>query len=78
VRFIGGVTEFGINAAPIENPTWATLGGTNASAFYGRKLSGHWGITVLCSVDWQLRKGRDGDGWAGLLGYGRGFVRARF
>jgi len=55
-----------------------TLGGTDASGFYGRQLASHWGMTLLGSGDWQQRKDRDGDGWADLAGYSRGLVRPRF
>ena len=55
-----------------------TLGGTDASAFYGTQLSPHWGMTLLGSGDWQQRKDRDHDGWADLAGYSRGLVRPRF
>jgi len=55
-----------------------TLGGTDASGFYGKHLSPHWGMTLLGSGDWQTRKDRDHDGWADLAGYGRGLVRPRF
>jgi iron complex outermembrane receptor protein len=55
-----------------------TLGGSDASGFYGTRLSPHWGITLLGTGDWQQRKDRDGDGWADLAGYSRGLVRPRF
>ena len=45
-----------------------TLGGTDASVFYGKQLSPHWGMTLLGSGDWQERKDRDHDGWADLAG----------
>jgi iron complex outermembrane receptor protein len=55
-----------------------TLGGTDASGFYGSQLSEHWGMTLLATGDWQERRDRDGDGWADIAGYSRGIVRPRF
>jgi iron complex outermembrane receptor protein len=55
-----------------------TLGGTDASAFIGSRLSSQWGMTLLASGDWQQPKDRDGDGWADLGSYSRGVLRPRF
>src|SRR5581483_2353700 len=55
-----------------------TLGGTDASAFVGSRLSSQWGFTVLGGGHWQERRDTDQDGWADLAGYSRGLVRPRF
>lgn len=55
-----------------------TLGGTDASSFFGSQLSQHWGMTLLGGGHWQDKRDRDGDGWADLAGYSRGIVRPRF
>lgn len=55
-----------------------TLGGTDASSFFGSKLSQQWGMTMLAGGHWQEKRDRDGDGWADLAGYSRGVARPRF
>jgi iron complex outermembrane receptor protein len=55
-----------------------TLGGTDASSFFGSQLSQRWGLTLLAGGHWQERQDRDDDGWADLAGYSRGVVRPRF
>lgn len=55
-----------------------TLGGTDASAFFGSQLSQRWGMTLLGGGHWQEAQDRDRDGWADLAGYSRGIVRPRF
>jgi outer membrane receptor for ferrienterochelin and colicins len=55
-----------------------TLGGTDASSFFGSQLSKRWGMTLLAGGHWQERQDRDDDGWADLAGYSRGLVRPRF
>ena len=51
-----------------------TLGGTDASGFYGSQLSQHWGMTVLGSGDWQATKR---PGWRRLGGPRRLLPRTR-
>lgn len=55
-----------------------TLGGTDASSFFGSQLSQTWGMTLLAGGHWQDKRDRDDDGWADLAGYSRGIVRPRF
>lgn len=55
-----------------------TLGGTDASSFFGSPLSPRWGMTLLGTGHWQEKWDRDGDGWADLAGYSRGVFRPRF
>lgn len=55
-----------------------TLGGTDASSFFGSQLSRRWGVALLAGGHWQERQDRDDDGWADLAGYSRALVRPRF
>jgi iron complex outermembrane receptor protein len=55
-----------------------TLGGTDASSFFGSQLSNRWGMTLLAGGHWQERQDRDDDRWADLAGYSRGVLRPRF
>ena len=55
-----------------------TLGGTDASAFVGSRLSSRWGMTFLGGGHWQEQLDRDDDGWADLAGYSRAVARPRF
>ncbi len=55
-----------------------TLGGTDATSFFGAPLSQTWGMTLLGGGHWQDKRDRDNDGWADLAAYGRGILRPRF
>jgi iron complex outermembrane receptor protein len=55
-----------------------TLGGTDASSFFGSQLSQRWGMTLLAGGHWQEPQDRDDDRWADLAEYSRGVVRPRF
>jgi outer membrane receptor for ferrienterochelin and colicins len=52
-------------------------GGTDAVAFVPGALGAGWGYTLLGSIDRQVERDGDGDGWADLAGYRRGVVRPR-
>jgi iron complex outermembrane receptor protein len=53
-------------------------GGTDGSAFLAQSLSDTWSASLLASLNGQVRRDIDGDGWADLAGYVRGVIRPRF
>jgi iron complex outermembrane receptor protein len=55
-----------------------SLGATDLAVFLASPLSPHWSASVLAGGHSQVRKDRDGDGWADLAGYSRGVARPRF
>ncbi len=79
---MGGVVNL-IARRPGDEPVYdfllnrSTLGATDASAFFGSKLSSKWSGTLLTGGHWQEQRDIDKDGWADLAGYSRAVIRPR-